>query len=73
MYSIRSVKRCYKSDRWSNELVMGQLPASKNVSMKAEYIVGICHQEMTGEDTADWEDLVHAVVNCKVCELAIAL
>jgi hypothetical protein len=23
----------------------------------------------TGEDTADWEKLVHAVVNCRVCEL----
>jgi hypothetical protein len=23
--------------------------------------------------TADWEDSVHAVVNCRVCELAIAL
>jgi hypothetical protein len=27
----------------------------------------------TGEDTADWEDLVHAVLNCRVCELVIAL
>jgi hypothetical protein len=27
----------------------------------------------TGEDTADCEDLVRAVVNCKVYELAIAL
>jgi hypothetical protein len=27
----------------------------------------------TGEDTADWEDLVRAVVNCRVCELATAL
>jgi hypothetical protein len=22
---------------------------------------------MTGEDSADWEDLVRAVVNCSVC------
>jgi hypothetical protein len=27
----------------------------------------------TGEDTADWEDLAHGAVNCKLCELAIAL
>jgi hypothetical protein len=27
----------------------------------------------TSEDTTDWEDLVGAVVNCRVCELAIAL
>jgi hypothetical protein len=26
----------------------------------------------TGEDTADWEVLVHAVVNCRVCELVTA-
>jgi hypothetical protein len=31
------------------------------------------HYQTTGEDTVDWEDLVHAVVNCKVCEFAIAL
>jgi hypothetical protein len=28
---------------------------------------------MTNENIAQWEDLVHAVVNCIVCELAIAL
>jgi hypothetical protein len=51
---------------------MGQSPIGKNVSTEAEHIVGIRHQE-TGEDTADWEDLVRAVVNCRLCELAIAL
>jgi hypothetical protein len=25
--------------------------------------------QQRSEDTADWEDLVHAVVNCKLCEL----
>jgi hypothetical protein len=29
--------------------------------------------QRTGEDTKEWEDLVHAVVNCRVCELAIAI
>jgi hypothetical protein len=43
------------------------------MSMEAEDIVGIHHQAMTGENTADWEDLVHAVVNCRVCELAMVL
>jgi hypothetical protein len=37
------------------------------------YSVGSRYQATTGEDTADWEDLVHAVVNYKVCELVIAL
>jgi hypothetical protein len=65
--------RCYKQDIWSNELVVGQLPASKNVSTETEDFVQICHQATTGEDTSDWEDLVHAVVNCRLCELVIAL
>jgi hypothetical protein len=30
-------------------------------------------QAVPSEDTADWEDLVRAVVNCKVCESAIVL
>jgi hypothetical protein len=45
--------------------IVGQSPTSKNVSMEAEDNVGTCHQVMTGEDTADREDLVCAVVNCK--------
>jgi hypothetical protein len=31
------------------------------------------YQTTTGEDTADWKELVLAVMNCRVCELAIAL
>jgi hypothetical protein len=31
------------------------------------------YQATTGEDTADWEDLMRAAVNCRVCKLAIAL
>jgi hypothetical protein len=41
---------------------MRESSASKNVN-----------QTTAGEDTADWEDTVRAVVNCIVCELAIAL
>jgi hypothetical protein len=33
----------------------------------------VCHQAMTGKDTADREDLVCSVVNCRVCELVIVL
>jgi hypothetical protein len=33
--------------------VVGQSQTSNNVSMEAEDIVGICHQETTGEDTAE--------------------
>jgi hypothetical protein len=35
----------------------------KNVSTEAEDIVRIRHQATTGEDTADSEDLVRAVMN----------
>jgi hypothetical protein len=31
------------------------------------------YQTTTGEDTADWEDLVCAVVKCSVFEVTIAL
>jgi hypothetical protein len=41
--------------------------------MEAYGIAGIHHQATTGEDTVDWEDLVGAVVNYRVYELAIAL
>jgi hypothetical protein len=48
---------------------MGQSPAGKNVNTEAEDIVGIHHQAMTGEDTADWEDStcsseLHVIVSC---------
>jgi hypothetical protein len=58
---------------WSNELVVRQSPAGMNVGMEAETIVEIHHQATTSEDTAAWEDLVCAVVNCGVCELAVVL
>jgi hypothetical protein len=37
-------------DSLSNELVVRQLPAGKNMSMEAEEIVEIRHQATTGED-----------------------
>jgi hypothetical protein len=52
---------------------VGRLPAGKNVSTEAEDIVGIRHQPTTGEDTADSEEIVRPVVNCRTCELALAL
>jgi hypothetical protein len=57
----------------TNKLVVGQSPAGKNVNTKAEDTVGIRHQAKAGEDAADWKDVMHAVVNCRVCELAFAL
>jgi hypothetical protein len=45
--------RYYKQDSWSNELVVRQLPAAKNVNMEIEDFVGIRPQATTDEDTAD--------------------
>lgn len=52
---------------------MRQSPASKNVNTEAENIVGIRYQATTGVDTADCEDLVLAVANCTLGELAIEI
>jgi hypothetical protein len=41
---------------WSNELVVRRSSAGKDVSMEEEDTVGICYQEMTGEETVKWED-----------------
>jgi hypothetical protein len=57
-------------------LVVRQSPASKGVKTEvkeATYCVGNRYQASTGEDTADWEDLVRAVVNCRMCDLTIAM
>jgi hypothetical protein len=42
-----------KVNRWSNELVVRQSRAGKNVSTEAEDIVVIRHQATIGEDIAD--------------------
>jgi hypothetical protein len=49
-----------------------QSPAGKNVSMEAEDIVGIRHQATIGEEIANWEDFVCAVVTVffGVCKLS---
>jgi hypothetical protein len=71
VFPVRSVPRCYRKDSWSNELLVGQSPACKNVGTEAEDIDEIRHQAMT-EDKTERDDSARAVVNCTVCELAIA-
>jgi hypothetical protein len=44
--------RCYKQDSWSNESVVRQSPADKNVSKEEEDIVRSRHQATTSEDIA---------------------
>jgi hypothetical protein len=53
VFSVWSVPGYYKQENWSNELVLGQSPASKNVNMGAEDIVRIRYQATTGENAAD--------------------
>jgi hypothetical protein len=40
-------------DSWSNELVVRQSPAGRDLSMEAEDTVEICQQAATGEHTAN--------------------
>jgi hypothetical protein len=47
---------------FDNELIVIQSPAGNNVKTEAEAIVGIRHQETTGEDLANWEDFICGVV-----------
>jgi hypothetical protein len=49
---------CYNQDNWSNESVVGQLPAGKDVITEAEDTAGIRQQATTGEYTANGEDLL---------------
>lgn len=73
-FSVRSLPRCLKQDKSRIYSVGRQSPASKGLNTQAEEAdIGSRYQTMTGEDIADWKDLVHAAVNCSVCELAGAL
>jgi hypothetical protein len=58
---------------WESTVEVRQLPASKDVSMEAEDIVGIWYQAVTDEDIANWEDLLWAVVRSRVCKLVRVL
>jgi hypothetical protein len=44
-----------------------------NMEFEEATAFGSRYQAPTGEDTAEWEDLMRAVVKCRLCELAIAL
>jgi hypothetical protein len=70
---MRSVPRLHKGSIVHCDLVVGESPSNRNVNTEAVDIVGIRHQTMAGEATPDWEQLVRAVVNYRVFELAIAL
>jgi hypothetical protein len=52
-----------------------QSPVSKDVNTEAEEATAFisCYQMTTGEDRAGLENFVRALVNCRVCELALVL
>jgi hypothetical protein len=56
----------FESDSWRTGIV----PEPR---VRVTSAVGSRYKTTTGEDAADWEDLVRVVVKCRVCELAIAL
>jgi hypothetical protein len=45
---------------------MGKWPGGKNFSAETEDIVGIVYQATIGKDTAECEDLVRAILNCRM-------
>jgi hypothetical protein len=57
---MRSVLLCYKQDKSRIQSVVGQSQVDKNASRKQS------HHAATGEDTADWDDRLRAVVNYRV-------
>jgi hypothetical protein len=73
-FSVRSVLRCYKQKTWSDELVVRQSPACKNVSTEAEDTIRINHLATAGKNVANWEDFICAVVTviCEVCRTVSA-
>jgi hypothetical protein len=56
---------------WVGWWVVRHLPASKDVNMEAEKLQH--WKPLPGNNRWIWEDLVHAVVNCWVCQLAAVL
>jgi hypothetical protein len=50
-----------------------QLVAGREYGSGGISIVGSCYQATTGEDRTNWEDLVCAVVICRICRLVSVL
>jgi hypothetical protein len=53
LYGYITLTLTLRVDSWSNESVVRQPPAGKNVSTEAEDIVGICQQATNAEDIAN--------------------
>jgi hypothetical protein len=51
------------------------VPAGKDVHIEAEesLLLGAASRQRACEGTTDWEDIVCAIVICRVCELVTAL
>jgi hypothetical protein len=73
-FSVRPVQRCYKQDKSGIQLVVRQSPASKDVNTDAEEAMAMkAVTRRQPVETQQIERTVCSVVNCRMCELAIAL
>jgi hypothetical protein len=74
--SVSGVESSWELRHWkpvnSAQELQWYTTANKNMRSWGIYGDGSCYQT-TGKHTAVWEDLVCAVVNCSVCELAMVL
>jgi hypothetical protein len=74
VFSMRSVPRCYKQDKTGIQLVVIQSPASKDVNTEAEEAMAMkAVTRRQPVETQQTEKTACAVVNCRMCELAIVL
>jgi hypothetical protein len=71
--SEKSKRLVWDGGQPGSELWDSRQPVKSKHGSWGSYGVESHYQATTGEDTADWEDLVRAVMNCRVCKLAIAL
>jgi hypothetical protein len=73
VFSMRSVPRCYKQDKSRIYSVVRYSPSSKDVNTEDEEATAL--EAVTRRQPVkiqQAEKTVRAVVNCRVCELAIA-
>jgi hypothetical protein len=68
-----SLPKCYKQVRSRIYLVVRQSPASKVVNTEPEEATALEAVTRRLVKTRQTEKTVRAVVNCRVCELAMAL
>jgi hypothetical protein len=71
VFSVRSVPRCYKQDRFRVWLVVRQSPASTDVNTEIEKATTL--EAVTRQQPVTINQTVRAIVNCRLCEFALVL